>query len=267
MEYKAIISDLDGTLFNSRHTVSDYTSKVVKKLSRKGIKFFIATGRHYSDIAHLRKKLDLDTFFISSNGARVHDSDGKLILENNIDHDISKKILSIDVDENIYTNMYKGDQWFISKEFEMLKKFHSESNFSYTLTDFSKLGNCEAMKIFYLCEQEKLLVDLEKKLKKHFSELVNITFSSPNCLEIMNKGVSKGVSISKILEIEDISLEHTIAFGDGFNDYEMLKTVGKGLIMGNAHSRLKASLPENEVIGTNDEHSVAKYIEEYLLIG
>ena len=267
MKYKAIISDLDGTLFNSSHTVSDYTSEVVKKLARKGIKFFIATGRHYSDIVHLRKKLDLDTFFISSNGARVHDSNGNLVLENNIDHNTSKEILSVDVDDKIYTNIYKGDQWFISREFEMLKKFHSESNFSYTLVDFSKLDNCEAMKIFYLCEQEEPLINLEKKIKKHFSDLVNITFSSPNCLELMNKGVSKGSSISKILEIEEIRLEDTVAFGDGFNDYEMLKTVGKGLIMGNAHSRLKASLPENQVIGTNDEHSVAKYIEDYFLIG
>ena len=31
--------------------------------------------------------------------------------------------------------------------------------------------------------------------------------------------------------------------------------------MGNAHTKLKEALPENEVIGSNDEHSVAEYIK------
>jgi Cof subfamily protein (haloacid dehalogenase superfamily) len=261
MKYKAVISDLDGTLLNSKHTVSDYTKEVVRNLSEKGIKFFIATGRHYLDIVHLRGKMNLDTFFITSNGARVHDSEGRVILKHNIDKKTAAEILSLEVDESIFVNIYKDDKWFISKENEMLKDFHSESDFFYNLIDFSNMGDCEPMKIFYLCEEEELLISLHNRLEENFGDRVNITFSTPNCLEIMKKGVSKGATITEIMDIEGISLEAAIAFGDGLNDYEMLKLVGKGLIMGNAHTKLKEALPENEVIGSNDEHSVAEYIK------
>ena len=45
--YKAVISDLDGTLLNDRSKISDFTRETVRELIDKGIKFYIATGRNY----------------------------------------------------------------------------------------------------------------------------------------------------------------------------------------------------------------------------
>ena len=45
----------------------------------------------------------------------------------------------------------------------------------------------------------------------------------------------------------------------------MLSSVGKGFIMGNGSPRLKALLPENEVIKTNAENGVAKKLQEIFL--
>ena len=53
-------------------------------------------------------------------------------------------------------------------------------------------------------------------------------------------GNSKGKSILRILEHFNLSAEEAIAFGDGFNDREMLQTVGTGIAMGNAAQELKA---------------------------
>ncbi|MNF16582.1 Pyridoxal phosphate phosphatase YigL [compost metagenome] len=45
----------------------------------------------------------------------------------------------------------------------------------------------------------------------------------------------------------------------------MLSATGKGLIMGNAPSILKDALPDLEVIKTNAEDGVAKYIASKIL--
>ena len=37
--YKAVISDLDGTLLNDRSKISDFTRETVRELIDKGIKF------------------------------------------------------------------------------------------------------------------------------------------------------------------------------------------------------------------------------------
>jgi hydroxymethylpyrimidine pyrophosphatase-like HAD family hydrolase len=53
-----------------------------------------------------------------------------------------------------------------------------------------------------------------------------------------------------------------VAFGDGMNDFEMLSMVGRGVVMGNAHDRLKLALPEHEQTLTSDEDGVAVYLEK-----
>ena len=81
----------------------------------------------------------------------------------------------------------------------------------------------------------------------------------------MAKNVTKGEAVKNIMEKLNISLENTMAFGDGLNDYEMLSEVGKGLLMGNCAERLSEKLPNNEVIGKNTENGVAKYLKEIFL--
>ena len=61
------------------------------------------------------------------------------------------------------------------------------------------------------------------------------------------------------------ALSDCIAFGDGMNDVEMLSAAGKGLVMATAHDRVKAALPDHEVIGSHAEEAVARYLEKHLL--
>ena len=73
MKFKAIVCDLDGTLLNPEHTISKNTIDTIKKITDQGVKFFIATGRHHADALRFKDMLGLDSYLISSNGARIHD--------------------------------------------------------------------------------------------------------------------------------------------------------------------------------------------------
>jgi HAD superfamily hydrolase (TIGR01484 family) len=46
---KVIISDLDGTLLNSDHSISDYTKSVFQELHNQNYLIIVATGRHHLD--------------------------------------------------------------------------------------------------------------------------------------------------------------------------------------------------------------------------
>ena len=45
--YKAVVSDLDGTLLNEEHKVSPFTKETIELLLKKWIKFYKATWRGY----------------------------------------------------------------------------------------------------------------------------------------------------------------------------------------------------------------------------
>lgn len=60
-----------------------------------------------------------------------------------------------------------------------------------------------------------------------------------DCLEITRKSVTKWGSLQLVLRELQINPKDVVAFGDGPNDYEMIKNVGVGVAMGNAIASLK----------------------------
>ena len=76
--------------------------------------------------------------------------------------------------------------------------------------------------------------------------------------------VSKGHALEAVAKSLDLNLENCIAFGDGMNDAEMLEMAGKGLVMGTSHHKVKEALPNNEVIGSNEDDAVAHYLHDNL---
>lgn len=263
--YKAIICDLDGTLLNSKHTISEYTKSIISKVHDKGIKVFIATGRHHKDAIAFKNMLGLSSFLITSNGAKIHNENDKEIFSHNIPADLASEIISIKLDQEIHRSIYQDDLWFTEEDLEEAVEFHKESGFNYIKKNFKDIKGQEVTKFFFLCDDSEKIRVLEEGIIDNFKGRLNVTLSQINCLELMQRGVSKGMAIKEILEKEGVSLDEAIAFGDGLNDLDMLSTVGKGLLMGNCNYRLSEALPNNEIIGTNNEDGVAKYLEKLFL--
>ncbi|MGC7976842.1 HAD hydrolase family protein, partial [Salmonella enterica] len=61
-----------------------------------------------------------------------------------------------------------------------------------------------------------------------------------------------------------LSLADCMAFGDAMNDREMLGSVGRGLIMGNAMPQLIAALPHLSVIGHCGNQAVSHFLTHWL---
>ena len=59
-----------------------------------------------------------------------------------------------------------------------------------------------------------------------------------------------------------VTMEETIAFGDGTNDLTMLRAAGLGVAMGNAAPEVKAAA--GMVTDDNEHSGVAKVIREIL---
>lgn len=76
--YQVVASDLDGTLLSPDHTLSPYAKETLKLLTARGIHFVFATGRHHVDVGQIRDNLEIKSYMITSNGARVHDGGQRL---------------------------------------------------------------------------------------------------------------------------------------------------------------------------------------------
>lgn len=262
---KVIISDLDGTLLNQHHVISDYTRSVFQELHQQNYLIVVATGRHHLDAMPLVERLGVPLYLVTSNGARIHSPENELLFSINMDSETVKSILNLDIDPDITTVLFKEEVWQTNIHNEKLNSFSKEVTYHRELVNFGELEDFEAIKIFFTHENQDKLIEVRDLILKHHPESFNHAFSLPICLEFMDKEVDKSHAIAKILEKENLDFSHAVSFGDGFNDELMLVTTGKGLIMGNAPESLKNKLSHLEVIATNHEDGVAKYLSETVL--
>lgn len=259
--YKVVVSDLDGTLLNNQHQVSPHTRRTLHHLTERGIRFIVATGRHHVDVRGIRDALGLEIYLITANGAVVHDKQDLCIYNQTIPPELAQELVEIERLPDIALHVYQGDHWLVEAESPELLAYHQESGFGYQIVDLVAQPKQQINKIFYVGEHEDLL-ELEHRLLSYYGDRLSIAFSTPTCLETMQKGVNKGNAVKAVLEQNGFQLNEAVAFGDGMNDLEMLTMVGHGVVMGNAHSRLKNALPTHPQTLTNDEDGVADYLSQ-----
>ncbi len=265
--FRIVASDLDGTLLAPNHQLSDFSKQTLKELHDKGYTFIFATGRHHVDVAGIREIAGIPAYMITSNGARVHDQNDQLMYSKNVPEELVQPVIDvIRHDPEIYIHLYQDEQWLMDRDDEELAKFHSESGFTYTRFNASNAPTNGIAKVFFTHPKHdhEHLVQYENQLREKFGDQLNIAFSTPWCLEVMAADVSKGDALDAVAKSLGFSLENCIAFGDGMNDVEMLSMAGKGLVMGTSHHKVKAALPNNEVIGSNEEDAVAQYLHTHL---
>ena len=83
-------------------------------------------------------------------------------------------------------------------------------------------------------------------------------------IEIIPRGFSKAEGIKKVIDNIGLDRKDTYAFGDGMNDYEMLKYVNYGVVMGNAMDSFKSQI--EYVTEDYDKGGIKNALERFGLI-
>ncbi|BEV70903.1 Cof-type HAD-IIB family hydrolase [Paludibacterium sp. THUN1379] len=233
----------------------------MRALDDQGIHLVIATGRHFLDVNGIRATLGVRAHLITSNGARVHDPDNRLIHQSNLPPALVRELADPALSEGCLLNFYLDDAWLINQPCQWLLDMHRDSGFTYQVETLTEHDGQGVAKVLYIAPHAHLL-SVEQKLHARFGDTVTITFSADDCLEVMARDVSKGSALEMILARLQIDPAHCVAFGDGQNDIELLQLAGHPRLMGNAHPRLAEQLPAAPRIGHHDDAAVARHLRE-----
>nr|WP_299074265.1 Cof-type HAD-IIB family hydrolase [uncultured Allomuricauda sp.] len=265
MNYKILCSDLDGTLLSTKNDVSDFTVSEIKRIKHQ-LRIILVSARMPKSMTYLQKRMGImENPIICYNGALVIQG-GKEISSTLISITSTIKLNTICKSHKIKLGLYYKDEWCVNETSERVKKeiFNTKADPTFeptaqTLERWEEadigphkimlMGTKEGMDAFTL------------ELPKEFSATMNFYRSNDTLIEVAPKAVSKLSAINILLKRNE-SLDDVIAFGDNYNDLEMLKNVGLGVAVSNAREEVKTIA--NKVTLTNKENGVAQFIKDHL---
>ncbi|WP_079709630.1 Cof-type HAD-IIB family hydrolase [Paraliobacillus ryukyuensis] len=268
MTLKAIFSDIDGTLLNSNHQITEETKKAILKVANNNIHFVLVSARMPSGILQLQQTLSIDSPIICYSGALILSSDNDNGEKTTID---STSIVQTDVQEiykivnklsPINFSLYSHDQWVVSdsqnewvlQEQEITNASPIHRQLPLFIEENHDIHKC-------LCMGETQIINqLESILKDKFPNLT-IYKSKDTYLEIMSGNASKSNAIKKLENLYGITKQEIMAIGDNFNDMDMLKYAGLGVAMGNAPEEVKVIA--DEVTLSNDENGLKHTLQKH----
>lgn len=256
--YQAIFSDIDGTLLNDQHKITPRTKRAIQRVIAQSIPFIPVSARPPLAITPYTAQLQTHNAIICYSGA--------LILDENLNPLYSVTLENKDFVtlENLLTpfshlsiNYYSGKDWF-----------SNDLNNQWTINESNITGLQAVEKPEKMVNVHKVLVigeadeieKLAKILKNQLPQLA-IHRSKKEYLEIMNKQATKSNAIRFMEKLLNVSSSHIMAFGDNFNDVDMLQYAGLSVAMGNAPDEIKAIA--HRVTASNNEDGIALILEEF----
>ncbi|MFA7140567.1 MAG: Cof-type HAD-IIB family hydrolase [Proteiniphilum sp.] len=256
---KAIFFDIDGTLVSFKtHQIPASTRKAIETIRNKGIKVFIATGRHFSVINNVGD-MEFDGY-ITMNGACCLLGRDNVIFKKSIPPSDVNRFIDYMQQEREFPCLFVEENSlsfnYVDKEVEFLMGLLKQDMLPKNELDYYRDKELFQLTAFFKDSQEEEMMKL----------LPNCSFMRwyPTFADVIAKGVDKGMGIDQICNHYGFSIEETMAFGDGGNDIEMLQHAGTGIAMGNARDNVK--LVADYVTDSVDDNGVVKALQHFGLV-
>lgn len=256
-QYKAIFSDMDGTLLNAQHQITPKTEQAIKKAIAQGVPFIPVSARPPLAITPYMAQLDNHSPIICYSGALILDNRLQPLHNVVIEKDDQKALDEILQDYNhMGINHYVQSDWFSNDPSH--PAVQREARITYLQSTPKPDELIQANKVLIMGEANEI-VALEALLKAKFPQL-SIHRSLPEYLEIMHKSATKANAIRFMEKSLNVTGEEVIAFGDNFNDLDMLEYAGLSVAMGNAPDEIKAVA--KRVTASNNDDGIALILNE-----
>jgi hypothetical protein len=259
-------TDIDGTLLDKNRFLSDRTCHELEKLLVPKI---LISARMPQAMYYLQEALDIvNSPLICYNGALVlHGSD--ILHELSIPFEEIKKLTEIGQEHDLHVALYRNQEWFVPVMDQWAKREVNNTRVTPTVQDTSVTLNYfkqtqdqgGAHKIMFMGDEVNMNVAFAKA-EQLLGPKVHLYRSKSTYTEVTPSGTSKEVALRKLLELRypEVDMKNVVAFGDNYNDTDMLAAVGYGVAVENAREVVKKAA--RFITSHHKEDGVALWLEQ-----
>ena len=250
---RLIASDMDATLLDGHGQLPPDFLHLVQELAGQDILFATASGRPLYMLEQ--------TLLVADNGGAVRWR-GKDLFVSRMEPEIWHRLTAC-AEEN-------GDSFVVcGLENAYLRPCDRcydavYRNFYNRIAYVSDLYTIDAAvdKFTIYLPQDNAQEVYEKVYGPRFGQELAVAVSGKCWIDVTNPGVTKGKAVERLSRLLDIPSGAMMAFGDTYNDIEMLEAVGYGFLMENGSPELRSRVPY--LAPPNTEYGVARVLQQVL---
>ncbi|MEK3734321.1 Cof-type HAD-IIB family hydrolase [Paenibacillus sp. FSL M8-0334] len=265
MTYKLVALDVDGTLLNDEHEMTERTKNTVMEAARQGIEIVLCTGRGPQNSIPFMESMGLEGYVISHNGAATVEVATRTIVH------------QFEMDRGGLTPFMEycreqGIHFDINTAFEMYVD-HVEAlagPVRYMYENFlmmpSNLPAWEALAdpvVKFTAFGESADLDRVFEAWSKWTLPFNMLRSGEYFIDLMHQEASKGNALAQLAAKRGYKPEEVLAIGNYYNDITMLTYAGMGIAMDNSPVEVKAAA--DAITASNNEDGVHEALVKYCL--
>ena len=253
---KLLVFDVDGTLYDlNRHEIPRSCREAIAQAKQNGLIFVIATGRTHYGLGAALNALNPD-YILAVNGAVVADGQGRILAH----HDLSRGQVER---VNAFCRSHQAglawkflDHCYIYQHPEKIDWLQPQKESDIGPEPFI---DCPTQDRHLSALPQSASVHAEPEAVDEVfhadSELAFLRYSADG-YDVVSRGMNKAVGLRELIDQLKIAPEEVAAFGDNYNDVEMLKLAGTAVAMGNAVDEVKALA--DYVTTSSDQDGIAR---------
>ncbi len=259
-QIKMVVTDMDGTLLNSKHQVSNRFFELYEELKKRNILFVAASGRQYHSIIDKLHSIKNEIIVVSENGGYAKQNGKEIVLTHLPTEAKNEIIKTLSGHDNLYPILCGKDTAYLrgnSAEFiEKTKEYYAKYELIENLNDFNE--EIVKVAIYHFESSEKYIYPIVS----HFEDTLKVKISGQNWVDISSNNANKGYALKKVMTLNNIQPHELLVFGDYNNDIEMLELADYSIAMENAHPNVIKTA--NYKTTSNDNYGVERILEQLI---
>jgi hydroxymethylpyrimidine pyrophosphatase-like HAD family hydrolase len=272
---RLLVLDVDGTVTNSRHEVSQATCDAVGRIRAAGIRIVLATGRRYRDTLPVAARLGIDGPLITASGALTkRTSDHATLARAEFGPGVLEGVVACIVaaghEPVLYSDSYADGFDFhcrslavdptpagdVERGIQGLAEYLERNRALASVVPDLHRQPPPGVFAGFAMGPHRAMLDLEQSLYARFPGQLSLhTIRSPRYLnwmcEIAPVGVTKWSGVLSLAREWGIVAAEVCAVGDDVNDLPMIRGAGLGIAMGNAQPEVLAAA--DRIVGRQDD--------------
>ncbi len=222
--YRLIALDVDGTIRDRNRPTSDYTRETIAKVQDAGAFVTLATGRSYLSAVRTSQELCLNAPIATFQGAHIATpKTGEVLWHMPLTSAMTARALyTLQKVTGVEVLGYCGDDVYVTQMTDWADDYGKRNGVLIHVVSVSEFSTKRMTRLVARGEDD-VIESLEADLQIRFDGSMYVTRSLPYFCEILHPRGGKDKALSWICDHLDVGRDETIAFGNGYNDIQMME--------------------------------------------